>query len=40
CKRIIFIKDGAIKLEIISEGDRNKFFDKILEAQSVIGGEK
>ena len=40
CKRIIFIKDGAIKLEIISAGDRNKFFDKILEAQSVIGGEK
>jgi len=40
CKKIIFIKDGAIKLEIISDGDRNKFFDKILEAQSVIGGEK
>ncbi|MCB2362403.1 ABC transporter ATP-binding protein, partial [Clostridium estertheticum] len=40
CKRIIFIKDGSIKLEIISEGDRNKFFDKILEAQSVIGGEQ
>jgi len=40
CKRIIFIKDGAIRLEIISEGDRNKFFDKILEAQSVIGGER
>ena len=40
CKRIIFIKDGAIRLEIVSEGDRNKFFDKILEAQSVIGGER
>lgn len=40
CKRIIFIKDGAIRLEIVSEGDRNKFFDKILEAQGVIGGEK
>ncbi|MBW9170503.1 ABC transporter ATP-binding protein [Clostridium estertheticum] len=40
CKRIIFIKDGSIKLEIISDGDRNKFFDKILEAQSVIGGEQ
>ncbi|MBU3129287.1 ABC transporter ATP-binding protein [Clostridium tagluense] len=40
CKRIIFIKDGAIRLEIVSDGDRNKFFDKILEAQSVIGGEK
>lgn len=40
CKKIIFIKDGAVKLEIISDGDRNKFFDKILEAQGVIGGEK
>ncbi|MBW9159419.1 ABC transporter ATP-binding protein [Clostridium tagluense] len=40
CKRIIFIKDGAIRLEIVSDGNRNKFFDKILEAQSVIGGEK
>lgn len=39
CKRIIFIKDGAIKMEITSNGDRKKFFDKILEVQSVIGGE-
>ena len=39
CKRIIFIKDGKIKMEIVSDGDRKKFFDKILEAQSVIGGE-
>lgn len=40
CKRIIFIKDGKIKMEITSNGDRKKFFDKILEVQSVIGGEK
>lgn len=39
CKRIIFIKDGKIKMEIASNGDRKKFFDKILEVQSVIGGE-
>lgn len=39
CKRIIFIKDGKIKMEITSKGDRKKFFDKILEVQSVIGGE-
>lgn len=38
CKRIIFIKDGKIKMEITSDGDRKKFFDKILEVQSVIGG--
>lgn len=39
CQRIIFIKDGKIKMEITSGGDRKKFFDKILEVQSVIGGE-
>jgi putative ABC transport system ATP-binding protein len=39
CKRIIFIKDGAIVMEIVSNGDRHNFFDKILEMQSVIGGE-
>jgi len=39
CKRIIFIKDGQIKMEITSNGDRKKFFDKILEVQSVIGGQ-
>ena len=39
CKRIVFIKDGKIKMEITSNGDRKKFFDKILEVQSVIGGE-
>ncbi|MEW8957481.1 ABC transporter ATP-binding protein [Clostridium sp.] len=39
CRRIIFIKDGKIKMEITSNGDRKKFFDKILEVQSVIGGE-
>lgn len=38
CKRIIFIKDGKIKMEITSDGDRKKFFDKILEVQSIIGG--
>jgi len=39
CKKIIFIKDGKIKMEINSSGDRKKFFDKILEVESVIGGE-
>ncbi|MBS4538958.1 ABC transporter ATP-binding protein [Clostridium sp. D2Q-11] len=38
CKRVIFIKDGKVKIEINSHGDRKKFFDKILEVQSVIGG--
>lgn len=39
CKRIIFIKDGNIKMEITSDGNRKKFFDKILEVQSIIGGD-
>ncbi|MGL4363530.1 MAG: ABC transporter ATP-binding protein [Cellulosilyticaceae bacterium] len=39
CKRIIFIKDGEIHFEIKSSGDRKEFFDKILEAQSILGGE-
>ncbi|SCY46389.1 putative ABC transport system ATP-binding protein [Alkaliphilus peptidifermentans DSM 18978] len=38
CKRVVFIKDGQVKMEIISSGDRKKFFDKILEVQSIIGG--
>lgn len=40
CKRIVFIKDGKIEMEIHSSGDRKQFFDKILEVQSVIGGVK
>ncbi|MBE6051701.1 MAG: ABC transporter ATP-binding protein [Clostridium sp.] len=38
CKRIIFIKDGQIRLEINSNGNTKDFFDKILESQMVIGG--
>lgn len=38
CKRIIFIKDGNVEMEIRPAGDRKQFFDQILEAQSVIGG--
>lgn len=39
CTRIIFIKDGEIKLEINSDGDRRRFFDKIIEAEGAIGGD-
>ncbi|SEO82199.1 ABC transporter ATP-binding protein [Paenibacillus sp. OV219] len=39
CKRIIFIKDGQINLQIQSSGDRKAFFDKILEILSVMRGE-
>jgi putative ABC transport system ATP-binding protein len=40
CKRIIFIKDGSIKLEINSNRNRKEFFDKVIEAQLVIGGQE
>lgn len=40
CRRIIFIKDGTIKLEINSNGNRKEFFDKVIEAQLVIGGQE
>ena len=36
CKRIIFIKDGKIGLQINREGDRKKFFDKILETLKYV----
>jgi putative ABC transport system ATP-binding protein len=39
CRRIIFIKDGKVNLQITRAGDRKAFFDKILETQSIVGGE-
>jgi putative ABC transport system ATP-binding protein len=40
CKRIVFIKDGKVNLQISSGGNRKAFFDKILEAQSIAGVEE
>lgn len=40
CKRIVFIKDGVVHMEIVSRGDRKEFFDRILDCLAVIGGEK
>lgn len=39
CKRIIFIRDGKIHMEIRNPGDRKAFFDKILETLIVVGGD-
>lgn len=39
CKKIIFIKDGKINMEIMSKGNRKEFFDRILDCLAVIGGE-
>ncbi|MFD1672458.1 ABC transporter ATP-binding protein [Agrilactobacillus yilanensis] len=38
CKRILFIKDGQIFSEIIRQGDRQEFFDRIIDMQATIGG--
>ncbi|MCT4592961.1 MAG: ABC transporter ATP-binding protein [Anaeromicrobium sp.] len=38
CKRVIFVKDGQLELEISSKGHRKSFFDKILETQSILMG--
>lgn len=38
CKRIIFIKDGKIFSELVSNNNRKEFFDKIINMQRTIGG--
>lgn len=39
-ERIIFIKDGKIFNELIKENDtRKEFFEKIIEVQTLLGGE-
>ena len=40
CKRIVFIKDGAVNMEIVRKGERKEFFDQILDCLAVLGGEK
>lgn len=39
CKRIIFIKDGRVTLQINRAGGRREFFDKILETLSITEEE-
>lgn len=38
CSRVVFIKDGVIFSEIVNPGDRNKFFEQIINMQRTIGG--
>jgi len=40
CKKIIFIKDGKISMEIVRKGERKEFFDRILDCQAIIGGDR
>ncbi len=38
CHRILFIKDGVIFSEIVRQGSRKDFFQKIIDMQAAIGG--
>lgn len=40
CKRIIFIKDGKVHMEIVRKEGRKEFFDRILDCLAIIGGDK
>ena len=39
CKRIIFIKDGVLFMEIVSSGNRKEFFNRILKVLASMGGD-
>ena len=39
CRKVIFIKDGKISMEITRKGERKEFFDRILDCQAIVGGE-
>lgn len=39
CKKVIFIKDGKIYLEVANKGTRKEFFNRILDCQATLGGE-
>lgn len=39
CKRVLIIKDGMLYQEIISNGNRQAFQQKIVDAMSLLGGE-
>lgn len=40
CKKVIFIKDGSIFMDIVKKGSRKEFFDYILDCQAILGGKK
>jgi len=39
CKKVIFIKDGKIFMDIVKKGTRKEFFEQILDCQAIVGGE-
>ncbi len=38
CKRVIFIKDGKLHLEIARKGSKKDFFNEILNCTALLGG--
>ena len=40
CKKVIFIKDGRIHMEIARKGERREFFDSIMDCLAVLGGTR
>ncbi|KRM21071.1 ABC transporter ATP-binding protein [Latilactobacillus graminis] len=38
CRRILFIRDGQLFSEIIRNGNRQQFFNQIIDMQATIGG--
>ena len=38
CQRVVFIKDGLIFSEVVNPGNRDKFFEQIINMQRTIGG--
>lgn len=39
CKRVLIIKDGQLYQEIVSDGNRAAFQQKIMDAMSLLGGD-
>lgn len=39
CKRVLIIKDGKLYQEIVSNGNRQAFQQKIVDSMSLLGGE-
>lgn len=39
CKRVLIIKDGQLYQEIVSDGNRTAFQQKIMDAMSLLGGD-
>lgn len=38
CNRILFIKDGVIFSEVVRQGSRKEFFNRVIDMQATLGG--